>query len=288
MVYLKSFYLPTIDQEEYENLTPHAYPYAIFPYKELRDVQFGPITIFYGSNGSGKSTLLNLIAEKIHLPRNTLFNTSSKFSEYVKNFCDYSTETDDDGLKVEIPLGSRIITSEDVFNSILSTRDENKQIDKRKEQTEKEYYEAKYNRIRFQSLSDYETLKMQNAARSQTATRFIRDRAGVNLDQYSNGETALSYFDKAFEPGRLYLLDEPENSLSPKFQLRLSDLIMDCAHFLGCQFIIASHSPFILSMKDALIYDLDAIPAAVKNWHELENMKIYYKLFQAYHDDFES
>ncbi|MBQ9972156.1 MAG: AAA family ATPase, partial [Firmicutes bacterium] len=35
------------------------YPCGIFPEKNLREISFGRITIFYGGNGSGKSTLLN-------------------------------------------------------------------------------------------------------------------------------------------------------------------------------------------------------------------------------------
>ena len=32
--------------------------------KGLSEINFAPITIFYGGNGSGKTTLLNVIAEK--------------------------------------------------------------------------------------------------------------------------------------------------------------------------------------------------------------------------------
>ncbi|MBR0597967.1 AAA family ATPase [Sinanaerobacter chloroacetimidivorans] len=287
MIYLKSFYLPSLDEEELDNPTPHAYPYGIFPYKDLQQIRFRPVTIFYGGNGSGKSTLLNLIAEKLKLPRNTLFNTNSKFDGYVDKFCSFVTETDEDGLHMDIPLGSKIITSEDIFDSILTVRDENQKIDKRKIQQEKEYLEARYGHVRFGSLDDYEDLKKQNAARRQTMTYFVTDRAGKNIDQFSNGETALAYFDRTFESGRLYLLDEPENSLSPKFQLQLAQLITQCAHYLGCQFIIASHSPFILSLEDAQVYDLDSVPARVKEWHQLENMKIYYDLFHSFQHDFQ-
>lgn len=286
MIYLKSFYLPSIVEEEFENLTPRAYPYGIFPFKELRDIQFSPITIFYGSNGSGKSTLLNLITEKLALPRSTLFNTSPKFHEYVKKHCNFSREIDDNGISVEIPLGSKIITSEDIFHNILNIRDENLQIDKRRAVEEKDYLDAKYGRVNFQSLDDYEMLKKQNEARRKTMNCFVTEKAGSNIKQFSNGETALAYFDRIFESNNLYLLDEPENSLSPKFQLQLAQLILQCSRYLGCQFIIASHSPFILSIEDAKVYDLDSIPAVAKNWYELENMKIYHKLFLVHHEYF--
>ena len=287
MIYLKKFALPSFSQEEDGNLTPHAYPYGIFPFKELEDIIFEPITIFYGGNGSGKSTLLNLISEKLNLPRTTAFNSSQLFSQYVNTKCNYATDSDEDGLLLEIPFGSKIITSEDVFNHILKIRSENSRIDKAKNLKEQQYYEAKYSEIQFNSLNDYKRLKMQNAVRDQTCSSFVRNRTAQNIDQLSNGETALSYFDDKFKSNSLYLLDEPENSLSPKFQLQLAKLIIDCTHYCNCQFIIATHSPFILSIDGAQVYDLDSTPARVRNWYDLENVRIYYEFFKEYNNLFE-
>lgn len=286
MVFLKHFILPSLYEEEIDNLFPHAYPYGIFPFKELENISFKSITIFYGGNGSGKSTLLNLIAEKLNLPRTTPFNSSALFGQYVKTKCKYFTEADDDGLNLDIPLGSKIITSEDVFSHILTVRNENSRINNNKALHEQQYMEAKYSKIQFNSMNDFERLKTQNAAKRQTQTSFVTDRAGRNIEQFSNGETALSYFDKQFQSNSLYLLDEPENSLSPKFQLQLSKLIIDCAYYCNCQFIIATHSPFILSVDGAQIYDLDSIPAIVRNWYDLENVKIYFDFFKEYEEFF--
>lgn len=289
MVFLKHFILPSLHEEEIGNSTTHAYPYGIFPFKELENIGFKPITIFYGGNGSGKSTLLNLIAEKLNLPRTTPFNSSPLFGQYVKTKCKYITDTDDDGLNLDIPLGSKIITSEDVFSHILTIRNENSRINKNKALQKQKYQEltdVNKEKIQFKSMDDYERLKVQNAARRQTQTSFVTDRAGRNIEQFSNGETALSYFDKQFQTNSLYLLDEPENSLSPKFQLQLSKLIIDCAYYCNCQFIIATHSPFILSVDGAQIYDLDSIPAKVRNWYDLENVKIYFDFFKEYEEFF--
>ena len=41
-------------------------------------------------------------------------------------------------------------------------------------------------------------------------------------EQYSNGEAAMSYCENIFEPDTMYLLDEPDNSLSPALQLILN------------------------------------------------------------------
>lgn len=285
MIFLKHFILPSLHEEENGNSMTHAYPYGIFPFKELENISFKSITILYGGNGSGKSTLLNLIAEKLNLPRTTPFNSSPFFDQYVKTKCKYITETDDDGLNLDIHFGSKIITSEDVFNHILTIRNENSRINKNKALQEQKYQDANKEKIQFKSMDDYERLKVQNAARRQTQTSFVTDRAGRNIEQFSNGETALSYFDKQFQTNSLYLLDEPENSLSPKFQLQLSKLITDCAYYCNCQFIIATHSPFILSVDGAQIYDLDSIPAKVRNWYDLENVKIYFGFFKE-HEDF--
>ena len=40
-------------------------------------------------------------------------------------------------------------------------------------------------------------------------------------------------------------------------------------------------------MPNAKIYDLDTSPVEVKNWYELESMKIYYDFFKGYKDKFE-
>jgi len=54
----------------------------------------------------------------------------------------------------------------------------------------------------------------------------------------------------------------------------------DSARFYGCQFIISTHSPFLLAMKGAKIYDLDSRPVTVKKWTDIENVRIYHDFFK--------
>ena len=82
------------------------------------------------------------------------------------------------------------------------------------------------------------------------------------------------------------MLDEPENSMSPIFQIELVKNIEDMARFCGCQFIIATHSPFLLAIKNAKIYNLDASPITLAKWWELENPKIYFDFFYNHKDLF--
>ena len=107
-----------------------------------------------------------------------------------------------------------------------------------------------------------------------------------NVREHSNGESALLYFADKIKDNALYLLDEPENSLSPDKQQELLKLIEDSARFFGCQFIIATHSPFLLSMRGAKIYDMDEEVVDVKRWSELKNVRIYYEFFKAHEQEF--
>ena len=74
------------------------------------------------------------------------------------------------------------------------------------------------------------------------------------------------------------MLDEPENSLSPSFQLKLMEFI-ELSAYCGIQFIIATHSPLLLGMKNASILNLDKEGAPEQQWNELENIQILQEFF---------
>ena len=108
-----------------------------------------------------------------------------------------------------------------------------------------------------------------------------------NVREHSNGESAFRYFTQKIGEDGLYLLDEPENSLSPARQVELVQFLTDSVRFFGCQFVIATHAPFILAFKGAKIYDLDADPVDVKRWTQLPSVRAYYDFFQAHAQEFE-
>lgn len=294
-MYLESFSLPLdleedlIEKRMTENggiygYIDNIYPCGLFREKELQEINFRDITIFYGGNGSGKSTLLNLIAAKLELNRIAPYNTGELFDAYADK-CEYTLGYDDEGFRLRIPNGSRIITSDDIFDYMLTVRTNNAEIAEEIERGKKEYQRLKYgDTVKFGGMEDYEALRMQVLARHKSKSRrqFIRRTAGMEVKLNSNGETALSYFEAKLKNDTLYCLDEPENSMSPKMQLELMKMLENMARFCGCQFIIATHSPFLLSLKGARIYDLDASPVDIKNWWELENTKIYYEFFSGY------
>ena len=299
MQYLNSFTLADADAEdsyvlsypsklEMSCYSGQVYPFKVFPQKGLESVDFAPITIFYGGNGSGKSTLLNIIAQKTGVLRTSPFNNTPYFEDYLA-LCKAEYTFED-----QLPRESRIITSDDVFDFLLDIRTVNEGVDRRREELFEEYdaltkhYERTGKSYLLTSLSDYENFKRHNEAKSKTKNHFTKRRLPNNLGGKSNGESAYAYFTEYIREDALYLLDEPENSLSANLQVSLAQFIEEAVRFYRCQFIISTHSPFLLAMKDAKIYDLDATPACERNWTELENVKIYQSFFEKHRNKFES
>ena len=296
--YVESFRLP-IDEESsliakrmWENGGPHgyidnAYPCGIFGPKGLREISFRKTTIFYGGNGSGKSTLLNLIAAKLELNRVAPHNSGELFDAYASR-CGYTMGRDEESFVYRVPNGSRIITSDDVFDYMLTVRANNDDIREEIENGRADWNSFNYRpggeytrTVKLNSIDDYEEYRLQVLARTKSLSRrqFIRRIVGQELRMGSNGETALSYFETKLKNDTLYCLDEPENSMAPKMQLELKGMLEELARYCGCQLIIATHSPFLLSLDGALIYDLDESPVDIKDWWELENTRVYFDFF---------
>ena len=284
MIYLSSFHFPSADVEfgffnsQKRTCYDSFYPFQVLSRRHLELLEFEPVTILYGGNGSGKTTVLNIIAETLHLKREALYNRSSFFEDYTR-YCDYD-------LAASLPKASRVITSDDVFNYMLNLRSLNEGIDEKREELFQEFLDAKYSDFHFRTMEDFEELQKVNLARRKTQSKYVRSRLMDNVREQSNGESAFRYFVEKIGEDGLYLLDEPENSLSPVRQQELVEFLESSARFFGCQFIIATHSPFLLAMLGAKIYDLDGDPATVRKWTQLENVRAYYDFFKRHEEEF--
>ena len=265
----------------------NAYPCGIFGPKGLREISFRETTIFYGGNGSGKSTLLSLIAAKLELNRVAPHNSGELFDSYASH-CEYSMGRDEEDFGYRVPNGSRIITSDDVFDYMLAVRTNNSDIREGIERGKDEWREINADRsggqgikVRLTGMENFEEFRANALARDKSVSRrkYLQRIVGREVLMGSNGETALSYFEAKLKNDTLYCLDEPENSMSPKMQLELKEMLEEMTRYCGCQLIIATHSPFLLSLDGALIYDLDAVPVDIKDWWELENARVYFDFF---------
>lgn len=170
---------------------------------------------------------------------------------------------------------------------MLNLRSINDGINRKREDLFEDYLEAKYARFQMKSLDDYEQLKKVVQARGNTQSKYIRKNIMDNVREHSNGESAFLYFADKIKENGLYLLDEPENSLSPEKQQELLKFLEDSVRFFGCQFVIATHSPFLLSMRGAKIYDMDEEVVDVKRWSELGNVRAYFNFFKKHEAEFE-
>ncbi|MDD2971878.1 MAG: AAA family ATPase [Lachnospiraceae bacterium] len=256
MIFLSSFKL---SEEEVTNA--NIYPYNVFRRKSVVPFVFAPITAFYGNNGSGKSTILNIMANKLEL-KGREYATSNSFGivDYCYKFseeCAYTLGDDESGYPIKrLPANSRYIKSEDILYEI-----------KKIQQRQILGNGMKYDLVK-KGLSE------------KQATQFLLSREGKQQqafiefaqEKYSNGETALQYLEEFLIPDALYLLDEPEVSLSPQNQVKLAQEVNHMTRFLDCQFVIATHSPFMLGTLNAKIYNLDTVDYDVQEWYGLENI----------------
>lgn len=283
-LYLRAFSVPDGEMEFSHALEikrtcyDSYYPFGVLSAKGLTEAAFEPITILCGGNGSGKTTLLNVIAEKLGVKRQSLYNRSSFLEDYLA-LC-YAE------MAAPLPENSRIITGDDVFDFMLNLRAVNQGIDRRREEMFDEYMDAKYSDFQLHSLADYDRLRQVNDSRRLTQSRYVRKRLKNNVREHSNGESALLYFEDQVTENGLFLLDEPENSLSPQKQMELCQYLEEAVRFYGCQLIIATHSPFLLALRGARVYNLDADPARVTRWTEIPNVRAYYDFFRQHEKEF--
>lgn len=310
MVYLEQFRFPD-EQTEDNWISPGCVNYDavgyysdIYPFRQttsmgLYSLDFEPITILCGGNGSGKSTALNVIARKLCADRSSLYNNSHQFEAFV-GLCQYSSSESLAGeetfanhrskQKYDISGITKVITSDDIFNWMQEQRLEN---DKK---LHKSYFIAEEylnknkkelpRHLNFETGYNVKEFKRGVDMRKKSFNSYMKETVGKLERGFSNGETALMQLSETLEKPGIYILDEPENSMSCEFQMRLADIIHYFARSGKCQFIIATHSPFLLAIEGAKIYNFDDNPVTVCNWWEASNARLYHELFEANREKF--
>lgn len=252
MIYLRSVSLPE-DR-------PDCWPYTIPALKKLNRLDFdAPVTLLAGDNGTGKSTLLEALAVKLSLP--AVGRVDAGRDETLAGVRPFAR-----GMSLVFgkrPTAKFFLRSEDFFNFTVEL------------QHHREEMRVELKRVEAEYAGRSEFTRSQARMAFAGTISSMENRYGKDLlESASHGESFLRLFQERLVPNGLYLLDEPEAPLSPMRQLTLYCMIKELSAAGNCQFIIATHSPILLSFDGALVYDLEQSPPARVGWEELPGVKL--------------
>ncbi len=98
---------------------------------------------------------------------------------------------------------------------------------------------------------------------------------GKSLITQSHGESFMSFFKSRYKIEGVYFLDEPETALSPQRQIEFLRLLTEMSSDGHAQFIIATHSPILLSCPGARIISFDREHLEPISYEETDYYRIY-------------
>jgi predicted ATPase len=107
----------------------------------------------------------------------------------------------------------------------------------------------------------------------------LKYHGGHILNTLSHGEAILSYFGGRYHIKGLYFLDEPEAAFSPSSQIKFLKLLQRLEAGGHAQFIIATHSPILLSLPGAQIFNFDSSRIEEVNYQDTTHYKLYKQFF---------
>jgi predicted ATPase len=107
----------------------------------------------------------------------------------------------------------------------------------------------------------------------------LQYHGGRILNTLSHGQGFLAYFEGRFEGTGVFFLDEPEAALSPASQLRLVRALERLEPQGRAQFLIATHSPILLSYPGAQIFCFDTPRIVQVRYEDTRPYQIYRTLF---------
>lgn len=112
-----------------------------------------------------------------------------------------------------------------------------------------------------------------NVATYMDEVGYLGGYGGKSLHERSHGEAFLALLVHKFRGKGLYLLDEPEAALSPLRQLAALRAIHQLVGE-DSQFIIATHSPILLSYPDAALLQFDETGISKVRYEETSHYRV--------------
>lgn len=115
---------------------------------------------------------------------------------------------------------------------------------------------------------------IENLDKGLRGRKIIDSYGGKSLHELSHGESFWALFMNRFGKNGFYILDEPEAAMSPTRQMAMLCKLHELTAS-GSQFIIATHSPILISYPDSIIYEFSQAGLEVKNYKETALFKSY-------------
>ena len=127
-----------------------------------------------------------------------------------------------------------------------------------------------------------------NGSGKSTILNIIAHKLNLKGKERSNPKVVgtLDYFED-YASKCEYELEENENGRKLSRIPENSRYIKSEEILYEIRKIIATHSPFMLGILNAKIYNLDTVDYKVQKWSELENVRYFYNFFKSRKNEFE-
>jgi predicted ATPase len=249
MPFIKSFSINTNKQSPF--------PFDIPAVQFAKDIELNKaVTIFVGDNGCGKSSLLESIAYKLNFP---LIGGGIKHHERSGFEASESIEPFLEIVWKKETYKGFFFRAEDFSDFVNSVENENKKI--------------ALDLIELKGQVDDSIIDRLSESMNYNL-REMRKNYGGNMQAYSHGEAFLKILQTRIGDKGVFLLDEPEAALSPLKQLSLISLIMEIVKMKNAQFIIATHSPILMGIPGATIYEIQENGMTEVAYNETDHYRI--------------
>jgi predicted ATPase len=247
MPFIKSFSINT-DKK-------NPFPFNIAAVKFAKQIQLDKrVTIFIGDNGCGKSTLLESIALCLRLPligghiyEHPGFEAAAILKPFIE--IEWNRQTSK----------GFFFRAEDFGDFINSVENERRKIAGDLSDLKGAVDDSIINRM--SESMNYSLYQM-------------RKDYGENMQAFSHGEAYLKILQTRIGDKGIFLLDEPEAALSPLKQLSLMFFIMEILKNGNTQFIISTHSPILMGIPGALIYEIQEDSMNAVEYKETDHYRI--------------
>ena len=247
MPYLKSLHINTDKQRPF--------PFDIPAIRFAKNLNLSKaVNFIVGDNGTGKSTLLEALAFRLQLPHMDGSGYSKKAFQPAVQLAPF--------LEIEYNIDRAVgffFRAEDFGDYLNSVN--------RRDASLHDHLRSLDGHVPEKIIQD-----MKDNANSQLM--HMRKNYGQELNSYSHGEAYLKIMHQKIQKRGIFILDEPEAALSPAKQLSLIYYIVDHLKNNNSQFIIATHSPILMSIPDSNLYEITQKSMQLTPLEEIDHYSI--------------